>query len=213
MQKQLFLNSILLATLAAVGCSDSTLAPEAAEFSLADAALLADEFDTIAHAALDSWNGPHFSASATGGSLASAAAVPINETFTRTRACPKGGQVTLSGTITGEADRATRTLTTETNATKTQAGCAIAKRDGTVITVSGNPNIAIKVNRKVVNGAPSGLQTTTQKGAFTYSTSTGKTGSCTVDITSTFNPEAKTYTRKGTLCGRTVDVTRTVQRS
>jgi hypothetical protein len=58
-----------------------------------------------------------------------------------------------------------------------------------------------------------GLQTTTQRGAFTYSASTGRSGSCTVDITSTFDPEAKTYTRTGTLCGRTVDVTRTVQRS
>nr|MDQ3388209.1 hypothetical protein [Gemmatimonadota bacterium] len=80
---------------------------------------------------------------------------------------------------------------------------------GVTITTNGNPNVALKANHKMVNGALSGLQTQTQKGGFTFSTSDGRSGSCTIDITSTFDPATRTHTLKGTTCGRTVDRTRT----
>lgn len=213
MSKQRFSVGIMAAALAAMGCSEPATAPGVGEPELgrADAVHLAEEFDAMTHVALGGWLDPHV-APVRAGSHGHAGEWGVTESFTRTRACPAGGQVTVSGTVKREGDRATRTLTTEIDATKTQSACTIGKRDGVVVTVSGDPNIAIKASRKIVNGAPSGPQTTTHKGAFTYQTSTGKSGSCTVDLTSTFDPEAKTHTRKGTLCGRTVDVTRTVRR-
>lgn len=206
--RKFLLSGILAAALAA--CDESSVTPpDAGTLSRADAELLAQEFDALVGSVLGGGLGPHFSVA--GSARASAAPVPVNVTFSRTHACPKGGSVTVAGTTTGEGDRATRTLTTETNATKTQAACAFQARNGTVITTTGNPNLAIKDSRKIVNGQPSGPQTTTQKGAFNWSTSTGKSGSCTVDITSTLDPAAKTRTVKGTMCGRTVDVTKPVR--
>jgi len=189
-------------------CGEDGIRPESPSLSAAEADLLASEFDAMVGSVLGGAFGPFFSAAPTGGAALAAVPVPVSQTFSRTVSCPKGGTTTIAGSITGSADRETQTIATETSATKTQAACAHATRDGTVITVTGNPNLAIKSTRKVVKGMPSGPQTTTQKGGFTYSTSTGKSGSCAVDITSTFNPDAKTHTVKGTMCGRTIDRTR-----
>ncbi|HEX2093608.1 MAG TPA: hypothetical protein VHG28_14475 [Longimicrobiaceae bacterium] len=205
--------TLAAAALVAAGCEKSAVVPEDTTLSAGEAALLADEFDAMTYAVLGGALGlsPSFSAGGTE-APAAAAPVPIDVTFNRTHACPRGGSVTMSGTIKGEVDRAARSLTAETNATKTQASCAFPTRNGGTITVNGNPNIAIRSNQKIVGGAPSGPQTTTQKGGFTWKASDGRSGSCTVDITSTFDPAAKTRTVKGTICGRTVDVTRPLQR-
>ena len=44
------------------------------------------------------------------GSAAASAPVSINHQFTVTKACPKGGQVSLAGTLTGSGDATTRQL-------------------------------------------------------------------------------------------------------
>lgn len=208
MHGKTFLPGILAAALSAVACSDGALAPDEGLLSVENARLLATEFDALGTSILhvDLGFGPHLSATPSGEVRASAA--PVHVTFTRTRACPRGGSVTVSGTTTGEADRETRTLTTTTTATKTQSACAFGTRGGGTLTVNGDPGIALTANRKIVNGAPSGVQTTTQKGAFTWASSDGRSGACTVDLTSAFDPAARTHTVSGTICNRTVNVTR-----
>ena len=206
-RKTLALGTLAL-MLAAAGCGDDAVTPPEATLSAAEANLLAAEFDALAGSVLGGAFGPYHSVAPSGAAYSSVP-VPINVTFNRTVACPRGGTTTIAGTTTGTGDRETRTVATETSATKTQAACAHATREGTVITVTGNPNVAIRSTRRTVSGAPSGPQTTTQRGAFTYATSTGKSGSCTVDITATFTPETRTHTLTGTLCGRTINQTRT----
>jgi hypothetical protein len=135
------------------------------------------------------------------------APIPINNTFTATKQCPKGGQVAFAGSIVGSGDRDTHSLTLETNATRTDTNCAFETRDG-VLTLNGNPNIAYEGNLNIVNGAFVGLQTQTHKGSFTWAR-TGGSGTCDVDLTSSFDPATHTVTVSGHFCGHTVNVTRT----
>lgn len=206
--------ALCTAALFTAACDRGATEPQVATLNNNDVAVVADGLDDMAWAILDSGFmsfgfGFGFSVSGTESVHLSSAPVPINTTFTRTSQCPKGGTVTVTATIKGEMDAATRSMTTTTTATKTDNACAFQGKDA-VITVTGDPNLVLTSNRKIVNGTMSGPQTSTQKGGFKWSTSAGKSGTCQVDITSTIDPTAKTRTVTGTMCGKTVNVTRQI---
>jgi len=195
--------------LAVAACSDST--GVSGTISQADANQLAANMDAVSTLGTSDFGlGASFSVSVDGsGSSASVAAapVPINNQFTVTKQCPKGGQVVLAGGIVGTGDRTTHNLTLDANATRTDANCAFDTSDG-VLTVNGNPNIAYTGHLNIVNAALSGLQTQTHKGSFTWAR-TGGSGTCDVDLTSSFDPATHTVMVTGSFCGHTVNVTRT----
>ncbi len=199
--------SYLVCTAALVlglGACDTSTAPSTG-LTQADANRLAADMDAVSTLGSSDFGlGPSFSISVDGSGVA-AAVIPISNHFTVTKQCPKGGQVLIDGTITGEGDRTTHSLTLHTVATRTDTNCAFDTRNG-VLTLSGK--IDYDGNLKIVNGALSGLQTQTHKGSFTWSRP-GGSGACEVDITSSFNPATHTVTVKGMFCGRIVDVTRT----
>ena len=199
--------AVLAAAALLAGCEQNATAPSATGLESADAELLAEELDALTGAALSAGIG---SAVLFSEMPANAAPLPVDRSFTNSRRCPAGGSVTVAGTTRGELDRAARSLTLETLATRTETACAIPTRraGGGTLTVTGNPNVAIKANQKVVGGQPVGPQTIAQKGAFTWSASDGRSGSCTVDLVSSVDIAALTYTVKGTMCGRTVDVSK-----
>lgn len=180
------------ALITTAACDRGTTGPGAAELSTAELSTLAPQFDALAFA-MASFVVPQ----------------TLDREFSHTRACPKGGSTTLAGRVTGEADRETRTRTSEMKATKTDQNCSFeVDRRGATVTVNGNPNIVLQHNMKIVNGAPNGLQTSSQKGAFTWQRSDGASGSCTVDVRSVFDPDAKTHTVSGTMCDRQINVVR-----
>lgn len=195
--------------LALAACDQSTGLSDS--ISQADANQLAADMDAVSTLGTsDVGLGPSFSIGVDGsGSSASVSAVPIaiNNSFSVTKQCPKGGQVAIVGTTIGSGDRETHSLTLETNATRTDTNCAFETRHG-ILTLNGNPNIAYKANLNIVNGAPSGLQTQTHKGSFTWAR-VGGSGTCDVDLTSSFDPETRTVTVTGSFCGHIVNVTRT----
>jgi hypothetical protein len=195
------------ALLVAIAACDNSTAPSNV-LTQADANQLASDMDAVATlGAADVGMSPIFSLRADGGSAAiSTAAVPINNQFTVTKQCPRGGQVVIDGTTTGSADAVTHSLSLELVATRTDASCAFETRNGT-LTISGNPNIAYDGKLNIVNAALSGLQTQTHKGSFTWARA-GGSGTCDVDIASSFDPAAHTVTITGTFCGIAVDVTR-----
>jgi hypothetical protein len=207
MRRKFALPALVAAAVLSTGCEKNATAPAEGTLASADAALLAEELDALTGVALSSQIGSFMLFSAV---PANGAPLPVDRSFTTTRQCPGGGSVTVAGTTRGETDRATRSLSLETNATRTENACAIPARraGGATLTVTGNPNVAIRAVHKVVNGEPSGPQTVTQKGAFKWSSSDGRSGSCSVDLTSTVDFAARTYSVKGTMCGQTVDVTR-----
>lgn len=141
------------------------------------------------------------------GSAAVATPITINNQFTATKQCPKGGQVALAGTVTGTGDGSTHTFALEARATRTDTDCAFETKDGT-LTLNGNPNIIYDGKLNIVNAALSGLQTQTHKGSFRWAR-VGGSGVCDVDITSSFDPATHIANVSGTFCGVAVNVTQT----
>jgi hypothetical protein len=208
MLKQSYLVCSAALVLAAAACSDST--GVAGGISQADANQLAADIDGNSSLGTAEFGlGAVFSVGVDGSGAAATASVPfpINNQFSVTKQCPRGGQVVIDGTIVGTGDRTTHNLTLDANATRTDTNCAFDTRDG-VLTLSGNPNLMYTGHLNIVNGALSGLQTQTHKGSFTWSR-TGGSGTCDVDITSSFDPATHTATVTGTFCGHTVNVTKT----
>lgn len=195
--------------LAIAACDQST--GPSTSISQAAANSLAANMDAISTLGpADVGLGATFAISAPGSASAAsvtAAPTPINNSFTVTKQCPKGGQVVIAGTITGTGDPVTRSLSLNASATRTDTNCAFDTDDG-VLTLNGNPNIAYDAKLNIVNGALSGLQTQTQKGSFKWAR-TGGSGTCDVDLSSSFDPATHTVTVTGTFCGKTVNVTRT----
>ena len=200
----LFAAPFALALAACEGATDPALDTSLSE---AEARELAAAWDGVAAGAIAGF-GPLFTVHEAGGP--SAAATTSTTSFKRQHACPVGGASTIEGTIAVTRDPATRTGSMKMNATRTDSACTIPARgqsQGT-ITITGNPNIQLAANHAWTNGVP-GVHTHTQKGSFTWTRSTGGTGTCAVDLTGTFTPATQTYTLAGTFCGRTVNVTRT----
>jgi hypothetical protein len=208
MLKQSYLVCGAALVLAAAACSDST--GISGGISQADANQLAADLDANSSLGTAEFGlGAVFSVGVDGtGSAATASAPsPINNQFTVTRQCPRGGQVVIAGGIVGTGDRTAHSLTLDANATRTDTNCAFDTRDG-VLTLSGNPDLNYTGHLNIVNGVLSGPQTQTHKGSFTWSR-TGGSGTCDVDITSSYDPTTKTATVTGTFCGHAVNVTKT----
>lgn len=207
MRRKSALAALAAAALLAAGCEENATAPAGGTLASADAALLAEELDALTGVALSSQIGSFLLFSEL---PAGAAPLPVDRSFTTTRQCPAGGSATVAGTVKGNVDRAARSLALETTATRTENACAFPARraGGAVLTVSGNPNVVVRASFRAANGQPSGPQTVTHKGAFNWSSSDGRSGSCALDLVSTVDFAALTYSVKGTLCGQTVDVTK-----
>lgn len=194
--------------LAVAACSDST---GVNAITQADANQLAADMDAVAtFSPTDFGQAASFSVSVDpSGASASVASAPfpINTQFTVTKQCPRGGQVAIAGAVVGTGDRTAHNLTLDANATRTDTDCAFDTRNG-VLTLNGNPNVAYTGHLNIVNAALSGVQTQTHKGSFKWAR-TGGSGTCDVDVTSSFDPATHTVTITGTFCGIAVNVTRT----
>jgi len=208
MFKQSYLVCSAALVLAVAACDQST--GLSGSLSQSDANELAADMDAVSTLGTSDFGlGATFSVSIGSGSAAATVSAPItiNNQFTVTKQCPQGGQVVIAGSVVGTGDRTTHNLTLETNATRTDTNCAFQTRDG-VLTINGNPNLTYKGNLNIVNGLLSGVQTQTHKGSFTWAR-VGGSGTCDVDLTSSFDPATHTATVTGTFCGHTVNVTRT----
>jgi len=195
--------------LLAIAACDQSTGPSAG-ISQSDANQLAADMDAVSTlGTADVGLGASFSIVTDGSGSASvvAAPIPINNQFTVTKQCPQGGQVVIAGTVTGTGDRTTHSLTLEAAGTRTDTDCAFDTKNG-VLTLNGNPNIAYDGKLNIVNGALSGLQTQTHQGSFKWAR-TGGSGTCDVDLASSYDPATHTVTVTGTFCGKTVNVTRT----
>jgi hypothetical protein len=207
--KSRYLSLLCASAVFGIAACNSATAPDDA-INQADVNQLANDVDAISMLTLgDAGASPFFPGFSVNASDApfSAAVTLVNRTFTNTHTCPAGGTVTISGTTIGTSDPVAHNLAVNTVATKTDASCAFNSRRG-LLTITGNPNVKLTSTIAVVAGKPVGPQTQTHKGSFTWIRGT-KSGTCDVDVTSVFNPTAGTFTVTGTMCGRTLNVSRT----
>jgi len=195
----------LAAVLALAACDKGVTGPggSSSQLSAADVQALASETGDQDGAFLDGFGGPSFNKSPSGPVFATT----VTTTFTRTRTCPKGGNVTLQGTHTVTGDRATQSGSDAFSATRTENACAFGRGDNT-ITITGNPNTVLTSNQSWANGVP-GVRTATKVGSFNWTHSNGRSGTCNINVTATWTPATHTFHVEGTICNQTVNVTRT----
>jgi hypothetical protein len=205
MRRNFLLCTAALATLALAACDGSPTGGADAAMDLAEAQNAANAWDAVAAQVMDGFEGPSFNVSA-GGEQASAT---VTTEFSRTRQCPVSGTATMAGTRVVQHDPATNSGSMQLTATRTDAACTVnARRGGGTISITTTPNVAVTANQTWTAGQR-GPRTTTHKGSFNWERSTGRSGTCTVDLTATFTPATRTYTLNGTFCNHTVSVTRT----
>jgi hypothetical protein len=190
--------TLAMAVFALAACDQSATGSDATSLSRDDAAALAPDYSQMAESDLGA---PSFSA-------ASLDVITTTTTFTRTHTCPVSGSVTVAGTLVVSGDRETHTASSTLNATRTDDACTFNLHSGGTVTVTGNPNIVVTGAWSITNGVP-GVRTVTHKGSFNWTRSGGGSGTCTVDLTATWDPATHTAHVQGTFCNRTVDVTRT----
>ena len=134
--------------------------------------------------------------------LAPAATVPFGPiAYTTEHPCPRGGTIVPDISVSGQLDMQARSMTVDISGTETPKACAYPVR-GNTITVTGNPDMAVTAHMAAANGVPTGAQTFTQKGAFTWTASDGRSGSCALDISSSTDFAKNLRTVTGTFCGR-----------
>lgn len=198
--------SAALAALALAACDGgSPTAGGDPAMDRAEAQNAAAAWDEVGAMMMDAFVGPTSSAApAAGPSFAT-----VTTEFTRTRECPVSGTATLQGTRSVNHDPATNSGSMQMTATRTDAACTMnARRGGGTIGITTTPNVQVTASQTWSGGQP-GVRTATQKGSFSWTRSTGQSGSCTVDLTATWTPATHTYTLNGTFCNQTVSVTRT----
>lgn len=119
--------------------------------------------------------------------------------FSMTRDCPAGGTVTASGSNKGTMNMDSRSGTIEISHILTMSDCAHT-RDTVTITVNTNPAITMNGTVTIESGhRASG--TFTKQGTFLWETSDGRSGSCQVDLTITWNADGS-HSMTGSVCGR-----------
>lgn len=152
-------------------------------------------------------------------------------TIDRTAPCPQGGTTHTVTKITSVVDTVARTgkVTTESTDTPSQCGFTVDSvnatlrtiaNPGTVIRITGAPSLTTQSSSSYTWEAASssaprgrltrGVSTSTQTGSFTYTTSDNRSGTCSVNLTTTFDPATRTQKVTGTFCGQTINVTSTL---
>jgi hypothetical protein len=203
MNRKLLLPGVLAAMLALGACDQGVTGPAGSDLNDDDVRALAAQTGEQDGAFLDGFAAPSFDRLTAGPSFSTT----VTTTFTRTRACPQGGNVTLAGTSTQTSDPATHSGSNVFSATRTENACAFSTDRGT-ITINGNPNTQLSSTQCWSNGVR-GVRTATKVGSFTWTRSNGRSGTCNVNVTATWTPATQTLHVVGTICNRTVDVTRT----
>lgn len=186
-------------------CDDSTAPADPALDDAALATFLAD-FDPAAMWAMGMSMAPHSAA--------------MDFSRSGTFSCPGGGTITMTGTGTSSLDEATRVLSTTWSTTQTHANCAFTHptRTGTTTTtvVNGTMTASGAASYLVPETRGTGrklLTFSSKRVGSTTSTTGASSVTCAVDITETFDPAANSFTIKGVMCGREVNVTRTMGQS
>ena len=133
-------------------------------------------------------------------------AAPVSLSLDTTVPCPLGGQTHLTLTVNGTVDQAAQTATLDLTGTNAPQECGYHLKHVDVV-VTGNPNLTQSAHVAVDHGAPVGAQTFTSNGGFNWSTSDGRSGSCSLEYSATADYSSNTVTVHGTVCGTTVDYT------
>lgn len=214
-----------LAVLAAA-CGDTTAPPSPGGLTPAESREVAYQMDGMSMGALGTGGGMMGSALPSGeASLSVAAPDEFSRSFDRTVPCPQGGTKHMAGKMTASVDRTAGTHSFRSEVTSTPSQCGFVVRAespyshvaaaGTTIKITGAPSLVMEhttssSHAQGGSGPASRKSSSTQKGAFSFTTGDGRSGTCAVDTKSTVDFAARSYRIQGTFCGKAIDETRTL---
>jgi hypothetical protein len=132
-----------------------------------------------------------------------------NRSFEITRECPAGGTMTVAGETHGEIDRETRSGTITSSHRLNLLECA-HQRDSITITVTTDPPITMEGTITFAQGERATGEFT-KSGVFFWEASDGRSGSCEVNLTVTWDGGNHGIGRhgwghgfRGTMCGKEI---------
>jgi hypothetical protein len=200
-KKKLFAIATTVVLIASAACTDSDgpAGPDGAETALtaAEASALAGLFALDAMSAAEG-QGP-------GGAAATTAeAVPFSFDVAVSLPCPLGGRVALDGSMNGEFDADAQSLQVSVTATQVHSSCAV-DAEGVTVTVTGNPGIELETDLEVAGDPPQGTHTAVLTGGFDWVTSDGREGTCSIDVSASFDLGDDSGTSSGQICGYDVN--------
>lgn len=192
--------ALAVCALTLTACDDDALAP-ADGLSELDVQFLALEIDAALGFVLDDY----YATSANGPEGVEAQAVePVTTTYSyeRSRECAAGGSISVAGTGTRVVDRETGTVDVSGSGTRTRTDCARTRGD---VTLTTNGTGTFTHERHWAVREVTGTWTRSQSGDFEWTRSTGESGSCSYELTTTVDTGAGTASTTGTICGREID--------
>ncbi len=135
-----------------------------------------------------------------------AAAVPIDQNFTFSAACPAGGSLSISGSANGNIDEQTLLGDLRMEFRYRMTECAVTHEQVT-FTVSHAPEIRFDSNWQFGEEALS--VSGSERGGFSFTASDGRTGSCAIDlefsVTANRTTQTSSATVSGEVCGISAD--------
>jgi hypothetical protein len=192
----LFLFPVLLAA-----CDDSAGPSSGDRLTRAEALLIAGEVTGSVNST---------SAMPAGNTQDGVAAVPItfSQTHESTLPCPRGGTIALAWRVDGSVDAEAGSFELDIDGTHKPSACAYM-HEGVTLTITGNPDLDFGAHVGVSNHQPSQPFTANIDGAFSWTASDGRSGSCMIEYEEVTDFAARKRTVEGNVCGHSVKETLT----
>jgi hypothetical protein len=188
--------ALLVALFGVAACNDDSTMPDQSSLSREEALMIAagvtGNVETAsANPATSTQSGVYFDPTT------------LTQQLEASAPCPQGGTATLRWDATLVVDPDAHTIELDVTGSHTPDSCAYNHR-GVTITIDGNPQLDFDAHLAVANNVPSEPYTANINGAFTWSTSDGRSGSCTVTYEEVTDFAAHERTREGSVCGHSI---------
>jgi hypothetical protein len=185
-----------------VGCgSDDVTAPMGGDQVSTNEAAAISSF--LVANAFAGWNFGDIGGGGGGGaSIRSGAPITIDYTLDVTNACPLGGQVGVSGSISGSIDDQTLAGSLSLDVATSATNCAFLHEE-TQFTLNTNPDLLLAGGFSFDQGELVGEALFTYTGAIGWTSNDGRAGSCAYDVSVTASATGS-FVESGTVCGESI---------
>jgi hypothetical protein len=130
----------------------------------------------------------------------------ITVAHSSTHPCPTAGRIAVDLDAALTYDHSARSFEFDAEGALTHDACAFV-HEAVTLTLNGNPNLTMETHAAALDGRPSGPWTSAVGGGFLWSASDGRSGECTVNLTTVTDFTARTRVVQGNVCGHTIDQT------
>lgn len=184
----------MLGAVLVLGACNDVAGPTGDRLTREEAALIAGDVTTSGGQTANS-------ARPTTGDAIAADPVTVSHDLEFTHPCPKGGKLQQTWKATASFDVAEGSFDLQVKGLQKHLACAYL-HEGVTITVDGDPDIDIEAAASAARNQP-GDHTLEINGAFKWTASDGRSGTCPITLDAVTDFQARKKTVEGTVCGHT----------